>query len=54
VRLLEQSIGRLTGLGFSVYRHRIVPTNDGGISLGQAAIAAARWANRSRIDSKGV
>ena len=32
---------RLTRDGFRVYRHRRVPPNDGGISLGQLAIAAA-------------
>jgi len=29
----------LENAGFQVYSHRLVPTNDGGISLGQAVIA---------------
>jgi hydrogenase maturation protein HypF len=39
-RLLRESIERLSELGFRVYSHRDVPTNDGGISLGQVAVAA--------------
>lgn len=33
---------RLTRAGFRPYRHRTVPPNDGGLCLGQLAIAAAR------------
>ena len=32
----------LKGAGFEVYTHHLVPTNDGGISLGQAVIAHMR------------
>ena len=41
VRLLESTSRRLEGLGFHVLTHRLVPPNDGGISYGQAAVAAA-------------
>jgi hydrogenase maturation protein HypF len=42
---LRLAAGVRTGLerhGFRVLEHRLVPPNDGGISYGQAAIAAAR------------
>lgn len=40
--LLEEVTRRLLEKEFEVLTHRNVPTNDGGLSLGQAAIAAAR------------
>ena len=50
-RLLLEGLTRaLTGRNMKVYSHRQVPTNDGGISLGQAVIGAARAAGiKSRI-----
>ncbi|MCC5665661.1 carbamoyltransferase HypF [Nostoc sp. CHAB 5784] len=40
--LLEQVSKRLQTLGIKVLTHSLVPANDGGLSLGQAAIAAAQ------------
>jgi hydrogenase maturation protein HypF len=40
--LLGQATGRLEEAGFRVLTHARVPPNDGGISLGQAAVAGAR------------
>ena len=40
--LLNNVSGRLESHGFAVLTHSRVPCNDGGISLGQAVIAAAR------------
>ncbi|HLI71821.1 MAG TPA: carbamoyltransferase HypF [Ktedonobacteraceae bacterium] len=40
--LLEELIGKLKSLAFRVYINRHVPPNDGGLSLGQIAVAAAR------------
>jgi hydrogenase maturation protein HypF len=40
--LLERSQRALLADGFQVYLHQQVPTNDGGLSLGQALIGAAR------------
>jgi hydrogenase maturation protein HypF len=37
--LVEQVVELLAGRGFTVYRHQRVPTNDGGLALGQAVMA---------------
>ena len=41
--LLDRTFYRLIEEGFRVYSHHQVPTNDGGISLGQAVIANAKF-----------
>jgi hydrogenase maturation protein HypF len=42
LRLLASTRRHLERRGFRVLTHRLVPPNDGGISYGQAAVAAAR------------
>ena len=41
--LLSRLIKKLKLQGFTVYSHKKVPSNDGGISLGQAVIANERY-----------
>jgi len=48
VYLFTHLQGRLRGAGFEVYSHSEVPASDGGISLGQAMIAA----HQVRADQK--
>jgi hydrogenase maturation protein HypF len=45
--LLEGLGAALRARGFKVYSHQSVPTNDGGISLGQALVAGMRMKNKS-------
>jgi hydrogenase maturation protein HypF len=42
LRLLRSTTARLESQGFRVLSHALVPPNDGGISYGQAVVAAAR------------
>jgi len=41
-RLLTGLTAALEKSGFDLLTHRLVPTNDGGLSLGQAVVAAAK------------
>lgn len=40
--LLEGTVKKLTDSNFEVYTHSVVPSNDGGLALGQLAVAAKR------------
>jgi hydrogenase maturation protein HypF len=46
-RLLEATLRALVDSGLRVLVPELLPPNDGGISYGQAAVAAARLANES-------
>ncbi len=50
-RLAAALLRRLAADGFDVFINRRVPVNDGGISYGQAAIAAATMAAASAVGS---
>ncbi len=47
--LLRLTEKRLKNRGLTVYRHRLIPPNDGGICLGQA-VAAMRYLNKKEAD----
>jgi hydrogenase maturation protein HypF len=43
--LLEKTLSLLKNASFEIFMHHRVPTNDGGISIGQILIAAATIKN---------
>ena len=51
--LLERCRELLTGRGLDVLVPRVLPPNDGGISYGQAAVAASRSASSSTRRASG-
>lgn len=51
-RILRETLTQtLTSLGFQVYLPKLSPANDGGISLGQALIAARASLDAAHLDS---
>lgn len=52
--LFEETLRRLEAKGFCVLTHSHVPANDGGIALGQAAIAAAHLIDAGLSPQKGL
>jgi hydrogenase maturation protein HypF len=49
--LLVNCLVELRRSGFDARSHRLVPTNDGGIALGQVMVAAARLRKKSRVSA---
>lgn len=54
VELLMLVRAKLSGLGLRVLTHRIVPPNDGGLALGQVAVAGGRASPNVRARDGGT
>jgi hydrogenase maturation protein HypF len=52
LNLHQQLKTNLAALSFAVYSHEQVPTNDGGIALGQALAGRAMW-KRTKLKAQG-
>lgn len=51
VRLLTETVERLSSDGFIVYTHSRVPPNDGGLTLGQVAVANAVLRGKAKAEA---
>ncbi|MCI5210778.1 MAG: carbamoyltransferase HypF, partial [Candidatus Electrothrix sp. ATG2] len=51
--LLQHVCTELAGQGFAVFHHCRVPPNDGGLALGQAAVALAQYNKNARSITPG-